>query len=293
VSFISFVSARVKFAVGDEERRVVSSHVDEHGVVVNLRPLAVEADAEPVITQEIEQCERGNLHQFDFDLAIEERAKMVRDLFLFHREQADFGVKEEAPLLLIAAAERLEVPVYVFERERNLLAGFVLDDLRDPAGFHGGQLNELRERRLPRQADRDQIGTDFVPREKRVERLPDEFIGRRIGLAQKFRMRDVIEGRGDHLPGRFRVPQSHRLETSLPDLNAPDRLIVRHDVSLPSRWVYRRPAIAGLVRLSSGMVTRSGPACGQSRQPDNGVRDVSKLMFPRRATRETERKGSV
>ena len=247
VSFISFVKARGEvvaadghvanpdlLAVGDEQRSVVGPHVEDDGVIFDLRPLFAGPDAEPVVAQEVEQPQRGDLHQFEFHFAVEERLEVVLHLLLLHGEQADFRIEQEAALFH-AAAQRLEVPDHFFQREGNLLLGLVLDDGRDAAGLDRRQLDEFGQRGLPRQTHRHQVRPHLIARKERFERLPDEFVGHGVGLTEQLGMRHIVEGGRHDLLGGLRVSQTDRLQSGLPDLDAPHRLNVCHRSAFSER----------------------------------------------------------
>jgi len=68
----------------------------------------------------------------------------VQDLIAFHGEDTDLGI-QHVTALFDPATQGLVVPDHVFERERNLLLGFVFYNLRNPVGLNGGQLNETRQ----------------------------------------------------------------------------------------------------------------------------------------------------
>jgi hypothetical protein len=57
----------------------------------------------------------------------------------------------------------------------------------------------------------------------------NQLIRDRIWLAENLGVGDIVEGDRDDLTGRFGVSQSDRLEARLTDVNAPNRLIFRHE----------------------------------------------------------------
>ena len=95
---------------------------------------------------------------------------MPGDLVALHREQADFGFDRVA--FVFAADERLVIPDDVFERERNLLAGFVLDDVRNFLPLDRRQLDEAGQTALPGNGDRHSFAGQIVARDELLQRFP-------------------------------------------------------------------------------------------------------------------------
>ena len=140
-----------------------------------------------------------------------ERLERPGHLVALHREQADFGLQREA-FFLAAAGHLLVVPDHVFERERNLLPGFVLDDVGNLLRLDRRQLDEPRQAALARHGDRH-----AVARERRcargtvcsASRISSSRVG--VGLAENLGVFDVVE-RLDHDPlSSFRGPGSAAL----------------------------------------------------------------------------------
>ena len=90
-------------------------------------------------------------------------------LVALHREQADFRFDRVA--FVFAADERLVVPDDVFERERNLLPGFVLDDVRNLLALDRRQLDEPRQAALAGNGDRHAVARHVVARDELLERF--------------------------------------------------------------------------------------------------------------------------
>ena len=117
-------------------------------------------------------------------------------LVALHGEQADFGLDRVA--FVFAADERLIVPDHVFERERNLLPRFVLDDVRNLLAFDRRQLDEPGETALARHGDGDALAGQIVARDERVERFFDQLVAIGFGLREDLGVLDVVERLDDH-----------------------------------------------------------------------------------------------
>ena len=72
--------------------------------------------------------QRRELHDIDFDARLVERPQRADRLLALHREQADFRFQREA-VFLAAAGHLLIIPHHVFQREGDLLPGFVAHDV--------------------------------------------------------------------------------------------------------------------------------------------------------------------
>ena len=131
------------------------------------------------------------------------------------------SASSKKPLSSVPLPKRLIVPDHVFQRERDLLPRLVFDDLADFARLDGGQLNETRQCRLPRHADRHKVVADVVLLEKLIEGLGDQLFGNGVGLAENLGMGDVVEGGRLHLVGGIVDLQADGLQTRLPDIDAP------------------------------------------------------------------------
>ena len=224
-------------AVRHQQRRVVRAHVEHDHVFAFSFKLLAGPQADLIEAQEVVHGERRDLHQLDFHLVGDIRLDGRVDAFLLHREEADFRPQHEAAFL-DTATERLVIPNHVFQRERNLLLGFVADDLVHSTGFHGGELNESGQRRLTGNADGDQVPFGLVARQKSGDRGLDQLIRHGVGLAEDFRMWDVIERDRDDLTSRFGIAEANRFQTGLADVDAPNGLSIRHgnDPKLLSGW---------------------------------------------------------
>ena len=141
-------------------------------------------------------------------------------LVALHGEQADLGLQREA-LFLAAADHLLIVPDDVFQREGNLLPGFVLDDVGNLLRFDRRQLDEPRQTALARDRDRHLVAADLVAREELLEGLAHQLHGVGLGLAEDLGVFDVVEGVGRRLvprssPGRQRSALSAHWPISIP-----------------------------------------------------------------------------
>ena len=187
-------------SVRHQQHRVVGAHVEHQLVFTRLFVPHLGRHAQPVVTQEVVQRQRRDLDLVDFHLAGNERIQVLHHQVPLHGEQPHLGVEQKARLGS-RAPQGLKVPDDFFEGERDLLPGLVLHNLDHPARFDGRELNELGQRRLPGHADDHAIALGLVAPQERVERLPDQFLRVRIGLAQDFGMGDVVEIRRHHLAG--------------------------------------------------------------------------------------------
>ena len=106
------------------------------------------------------------------------------DLVAFHGEQADFGLQREA-VLFAAAVHLLVVPDDVFQREGNLLPGFVLDDVGNLLRFDRRQLDEPCQTALARNGNGHLVAPDRVAREEQLERLAHQLRRVGVGLARE------------------------------------------------------------------------------------------------------------
>ena len=196
-------------AVCDQQRRVVSTHVEQNGVLFRGDKLIFFAatDSQRVIAMEIVQSQRRDLNDFNFDLRFRERSQCFVNLLGLHGEQTDFCTQHEAAFL-DAAAQRLEVPDHIFQGKRNLLSGFVFDDVSHLAALDRRQLDESGQRRVPGKADGNEIPCNIVSRQECFESLLDQFARNRVGLAENFRVRDVVVRHGEHLLGLRSVFQA-------------------------------------------------------------------------------------
>ena len=206
-------------AVRHHQGRIIASHVEDDDEVV--LPLGHSgAMSHLVITEDIVQRQRGNLNQFELDLVLDIRPHRLRERIPLHREQTDFRIQQKAAFL-DPGAQSLVVPDDIFQSKRNLLPGFILHNLVDPLGFHRRQLNEPRQRGLPRHRHGDLFALQVVPRQERLHRIVDDLIRNGIRLGQNLGVLDVIEGRRHHLASRLHILELDRLESGLPDVDAP------------------------------------------------------------------------
>ena len=101
--------------------------------------------------------------------AVFQRLEMAGDLVALHREQADFGLDRVA--FVFAADERLVIPDDVFQRERNLLPGFVLDDVGNLLPLDRRQLDEPGQTALTGNGDRYSFARQIVARDELLQRF--------------------------------------------------------------------------------------------------------------------------
>ena len=124
-------------AVGDHQVGRVGAqreHDDRLGRIVGVILIGRRQVLHLVEDDEVVDRQRRELHDIDFDARVFEGLQRPIDLVALHREQADFGLQREA-VLFAAAGHLLIVPHHVFQREGNLLARFVLDDVGDLLRF--------------------------------------------------------------------------------------------------------------------------------------------------------------
>ena len=138
--------------------------------------------AQLVEADEVVNRQRRELDDVDLDAGVFERLERPGHLVALHREQADFRLQRVA-FVDAAARERLVVPDHVFERERNLLPRFVLDDVRNLLRFDRRQLDEPRQTALPGHRNRHAIAREHIPRDERLERFADELFAVRLRAA--------------------------------------------------------------------------------------------------------------
>ena len=150
-----------------------------------------------LVEQEIVVQRQGRqLDDVDLDARPVNGSSARYDLVAFHREQADLGLQGEA-FLLGAAAHPLIVPDDVGQIERDLLPGFVADDVGNLLRLDRRELDEPRQAVLAGHADRHPIAADRVARQKLLQRVADQFGGIGAGLAEDLRIGDEVEGVGD------------------------------------------------------------------------------------------------
>ena len=97
----------------------------------------------------------------------------------------------------LAARQALIIPNHVFQREGDLLASLVFDDVGDLLHIDRRRLEIPRQARLARNAHRDLVVLQAVPRQELLQGLFDQL--RRIGfrLREQLGVLDVIEAVGD------------------------------------------------------------------------------------------------
>ena len=219
--------------VGDQQRRVVSSHVEHDRVLVVVGRFLVDPDAHLVVADEIVQGQRRDLDEVDFESRVEKRLQRLEHLLAFHREQADLGIEHVAAVLVDTSGDLLEVPNDIVEIKRDLLLRLVLDDLGNLVRLDRRQVDEPRQGGRAGQADRHPRPVHVVVLDERLDRLRNQFLGNRIGLAEnlggiRIAVLDVRVAHGQHLVSRFGVPQLHRLQAGLANVNSPNVLAVGH-----------------------------------------------------------------
>ena len=126
-------------------------------------------DIQPVEADEVVDRQRRELDDVDRDAGLFERLQRAGHLVALHREQADFRLERVA--FVFAADERLVVPDHVFERERNLLPGFVLDDVGNLLPLDRRQLDEPRQAALAGHGDRHAVARHVVARDELLAAL--------------------------------------------------------------------------------------------------------------------------
>ena len=90
-------------AVGDQQRRVVGSHVEHDGVLVVVGRFLVHPNAHLVVADEIVQGQWSDLDEVNFESRVEKRLQSLEHLLAFHREQADLGIEHIATVFIDAA----------------------------------------------------------------------------------------------------------------------------------------------------------------------------------------------
>ena len=160
--------------------------------------------------------------------AVFERLECAGHLVALHREQADFRLDRVA--FVFAADERLVVPDDVFERERNLLPGFVLDDVGNLLALDRRQLDEPRQAALAGNRDRHAVARHVVARDELLERFADQLVAIGFGLRENLRIFDVVEGLDDHpLVVLLVRTAAQRFQRALANIDAPNGVTLRHD----------------------------------------------------------------
>ena len=219
--------------VGNQHGRVVGTHV-QHDLVVllsrGLRSFRSATKTKHVIRKEIVQSQRCHLHEFDFASRLGERLHGVINEITLHGEQADLGLQHESAFFH-TTAHRLVIPDDVIQVERDLLASLIADDLSHLAAFDRRQLDELRQRALPGNADGNQVPVNLVPLKKCLHRLADQLFRNRVRLTQNFGMSNVVEGHRKDLLTVLRTSQLDRLQARLPNVDAPRTFCFGHDLS--------------------------------------------------------------
>ena len=220
-------------AVGDQQRRVVGSHVEHDRVLVVVGRLLVHPNAHLVVTDEIVQGQRSDLDEIDFESRVEKRLQSLEHLLTFHREQADLGIEHVAAVFVDTSGDLLEVPDDIVEIKRDLLLRLVLDNLGDFVRFDRRQVDEPRQGGGARQANRHPRPVHVVILDEPLDRLRNQLLGNRVGLAEnlggiRIAVLDVRVAHGQHLVGRFGVTQLHRLKAGLANVNSPYVLAVGH-----------------------------------------------------------------
>jgi len=157
---------RVLGADIQEDRRFVREHAVEIGRVVH--------------------GQRGRLYRDRLDRRLLEMQQVLANQLPLHGEDPDLQVRK--PLLL----ECLVVPDHLIQVERNLLIGFIPDNVRNPLRRHRRQLGEPGQGMLARDVDHDLVLGDVAAREKLLERTADQGGSIRVRLRENLCVLDVI-----------------------------------------------------------------------------------------------------
>ena len=89
--------------VGNQQRRVVSAHVEHDRVFIRFVFRVLGTDAHLVVADKVVQRHRRDLDQIDFNSRVQEWLQRLVDLVAFHREQADLGIEHIATVFIDAA----------------------------------------------------------------------------------------------------------------------------------------------------------------------------------------------
>ena len=177
--------------------------------------------------QEVVRAQRRQLNVVDLQVGGQERLQRLVDLISLHGKQTHFGFHQKT-VNLTRTTHHLVVPDHVIQGERDLLSSFEADDLRQPFHVDGRRLKESRQTVLAGNRDRHPVAADLIASQKLCQRLADQLLGIRIGLAQNLRVFDVVERRRHQHAVLRVVLTAHGLERTVTDIDAPNTCLRSH-----------------------------------------------------------------
>ena len=143
--------------VGDDQIAAVGSDRQQHHArrrIIAVIKRGLHPLGHAVVDQHVVKRDRGQLDLVHLDVGGVKRSQLAVRLFAFHRKQSDFAVGDK-PALLDVAGHQLVIPNDVVQIERDLLPGFVADDVADLFDFDRRRFEKLGQSALARHTDHD------------------------------------------------------------------------------------------------------------------------------------------
>ncbi len=109
-----------------------------------IKGLRCQSLGESIESQHVVDRHWSQLNQVYVDAGSLEWLESAEDGFLLHRKKTDFAFQCIA-VFDVASSHLLEVPNHVVQIKRNLLLGFIANDVRDLLDFDWWWLEELRQ----------------------------------------------------------------------------------------------------------------------------------------------------